>query len=87
MNQKNIFIPKRILSDFPPLYIEKFVMEEYEESETSLFKVEVTFCNPDKKRLIVSFLTDLDLLEFVSSMEDIINFQQLLEDMESKGRS
>jgi hypothetical protein len=51
-------------------------------SSIPLFMVEIKFSSKDEKKLVTRILTNLDLLEFFSSMDDMadkINFLEMVE--------
>lgn len=54
-------------------------------SSIPLFMVEIKFSSKDEKKLVTRILTNLDLLEFVSSMDDMADKMNFLEMMELKG--
>ena len=54
-------------------------------SSIPLFMVEIKFSSRDEKKLVTRLLTNLDLLEFVSSMDDMAEKMNFLEMMELKG--
>jgi len=54
-------------------------------STIPLFMVEIKFSSKDEKKLVTRILTNLDLLEFVSSMDDMADKMNFLEMMELKG--
>ena len=54
-------------------------------SSIPLFMVEIKFSSRDEKKLVTRILTNLDLLEFVSSMDDMADKMNFLEMMELKG--
>jgi hypothetical protein len=63
----------------------RYYCSEISIEEIPLFIVEITFLNNDERRLKVRFLTDLDLLEFISSLEFLFLKANLEDAMESKG--
>jgi hypothetical protein len=54
-------------------------------STIPLFMVEIKFSSRDEKKLVTRILTNLDLLEFFSSMDDMADKMNFLEMMELKG--
>lgn len=54
-------------------------------SSIPLFLVEIKFSSKDEKKLVSRILTNLDLLEFFSSMDDMADKMNFLEMMELKG--
>lgn len=54
-------------------------------SSIPLFMVEIKFSSKDEKKLVTRILTNLDLLEFFSSMDDMADKINFLEMVELKG--
>ena len=74
-------------ASLPSHYMPKndFMINDEDIESVSLFMIEIILRDRDERRLIIRHLTNLDLLEFLSMLDEELDWIEISEVMELKG--